>query len=982
MVIAPIASVHSTGIPNPTTITYATIGGPDATGGTDPSWAYDTSSSTMLQQVYEPLFMYDNMSNGKYIPLLADWWYGYNGTGTQSFTYSVNNTAPSMGSLVPINDNSAGIALVQSITGLTPPPWANNTWILHIRPGVYWQNNSYSTVQPSDVAYSIQRGILLNALTAVNWLLSTPMFGVGNAGAWFNQTGTYLGSSPTPSQVDALWDYNGTFQPTNTTNHLTTAAGVSGSYALGYAVKTCVEANDANGYVIFNLFAPYVPFMQILTQSWAMVTCEKWVIQNGGVNTTIALTDNPNNFTEFINHYSPTTSPLIAPSVIDRTYPTGFPMMGSGPYILADFNPDPHVGYQYYVLNPNYWGRKDPVIYNPNAAQNVHIIIIEEWSNRKFQFLSTGSTQVDLCDVMMSNAPELFPTYATTGFTSADVLTGLAQVNVSMLEADYMYFGYDALPAAGVNYEPSWGNGTMCATLFSDRYLREGIMYLFNESQYLAEAWLGTAIQPTSYICNGILQYNASVPVRACNIKEAVHDLQLAWGGQVWSKGITFDIVYNAGNTERAEACAELSAELDQIDSQYHVKIVCTVVAAPWADYMAVMFDHVAPVFIVGWLADYPDADDWAEPFMNPTTGTYAYASQLITYGLNYASLNQAWSTMNVNTTTDLYPAWGPMPFTDPLGKPVNDVTFNGSNGNANTYVTNLILAAPGQPDAVRVEIYNELMDIFYAEGGAYPLDQPIGKHFERDWIHGWIGGYSNNPVAVGDFFYQLSKAPPSVSTPIYGINLNAVSSITNVTYVPPKIPQGPIFVNYTVHVTYVNTTGPVIIVGLSLKRINILTGAYLVLTEKILTMGPGSSLTTSLIWSENTTGSNATWVIDFNAVPIATAGGEVYPTSSTTLDVNSTHTCTITSSVLGDLGGYPSGQVVPQFGYFDGSCGPDDIPLFIECYRGTAPAQWMYLGDLGGYPKGSVVPQLGYVDGKCGPDDIPLFIQCYRSGV
>jgi hypothetical protein len=82
----------------------------------------------------------------------------------------------------------------------------------------------------------------------------------------------------------------------------------------------------------------------------------------------------------------------------------------------------------------------------------------------------------------------------------------------------------------------------------------------------------------------------------------------------------------------------------------------------------------------------------------------------------------------------------------------------------------------------------------------------------------------------------------------------------------------------------------------------------------------------------------------------------------------------------VGDFGGYPSGSVVPQFGYFDGSCGPDDIPLFIQCYRGTAPAQWEYLGDLGGYPSGSVVPQFFLVTGSCGPVDIPLFIQCYRG--
>jgi hypothetical protein len=92
------------------------------------------------------------------------------------------------------------------------------------------------------------------------------------------------------------------------------------------------------------------------------------------------------------------------------------------------------------------------------------------------------------------------------------------------------------------------------------------------------------------------------------------------------------------------------------------------------------------------------------------------------------------------------------------------------------------------------------------------------------------------------------------------------------------------------------------------------------------------------------------------------------------------TTNATFTLPPLGDLGGYPPGKVVPQFGYFTGSCGPVDIPLFIECYRDTAPPQWEYLGDLGGYPPGSVVPKFFYYDGSCGPDDIPLFIQCYRG--
>jgi hypothetical protein len=77
-----------------------------------------------------------------------------------------------------------------------------------------------------------------------------------------------------------------------------------------------------------------------------------------------------------------------------------------------------------------------------------------------------------------------------------------------------------------------------------------------------------------------------------------------------------------------------------------------------------------------------------------------------------------------------------------------------------------------------------------------------------------------------------------------------------------------------------------------------------------------------------------------------------------------------------GDLGGMANG--VPTFGVFDGSCGPDDIPLFIQCYRGTAPAQWAYLGDLGSLVNG--VPTFFQFDGSCGADDVALFILCYRG--
>jgi len=760
MLLVPLGSIARAMIPNANTITYATIGGPDATGGTDPAWAYDTSSSTMIQQVYQPLYMYNNMSTANFEPMLADWWYGYKGTTTYTKSGFTNSSGP-----LAITLAGSNITMLTGL-GFTVPSWATVAYLYHIRPNVKWQNASYTTVKPSDVVYSIQRVFLLDAPTGVQWLLTTPMLGVSSISAWYNK---YTG----------LWNYNGTAG-----NPGPNTGGVSNMTSLGNAVENMVQGNNGNGYVVFYLWATYTPFAQILTQSWAMVTCQTWVTQNGGINTNIAglknnppaLTNNPLNYTEFLGFLTPSVSPLIEPSVISQAYP----MMGSGPYIIKTFNPDPHVGYQDYIYNPNYWGEwpvtvpswsgTDPSTitlptapYTPNSNYNgtnsaqeaavkaaapsynvlgfapyVVIEVVESWSSREFMLLSTTSTQVDLADVPTSYAPVLY-TQTSRFPNNAYLLPGLSETNVSMLEADYFYYCYDVASAGGM--VPTF-NGAPDSTMFDNEYAREAINYLLNETEYLAQAWIGMAVQPKTYICDGILYYNKSVPVRAFNVREALADLYLAgWytGTKTGNPSVYFDCLYNAGNIQRQIVTSMLSTEISEIDTTYGTAITLNPVAAPWADYLTEMMSSECPTFIVGWLTDYPDPDDWAQPFMLPTYGTYAGLSQSIGvgttgYGNSSVALNAAWSTMNVNSTNTKGwpPTFGPIPYTSSLaGYP--GCPYGTVDQINDTYVTYLITTAPTIPNGpTRQGVYEELMDIFYAENQGFPLDQPIGMHFER----------------------------------------------------------------------------------------------------------------------------------------------------------------------------------------------------------------------------------------------------------
>jgi len=136
---------------------------------------------------------------------------------------------------------------------------------------------------------------------------------------------------------------------------------------------------------------------------------------------------------------------------------------------------------------------------------------------------------------------------------------------------------------------------------------------------------------------------------------------------------------------------------------------------------------------------------------------------------------------------------------------------------------------------------------------------------------------------------------------------------------------------------------------------------------QQNITLASLNSTTITFAW--NTTGlAKGDYTISAYATPVL---GE-----TDTTDNNCTSNSVLITKV-GDLGG---GTPVPHFFQCDGKVDSSDIALFLQCYRGTAPADTMYLGDLGGYPLGSYIPEFFLCDGKVDVADVVLFIRCYRG--
>jgi len=102
-----------------------------------------------------------------------------------------------------------------------------------------------------------------------------------------------------------------------------------------------------------------------------------------------------------------------------------------------------------------------------------------------------------------------------------------------------------------------------------------------------------------------------------------------------------------------------------------------------------------------GWIADYPDPYNFVFPYMH-SSGTFA--------------------------------AW---------------------QGYSNPHVDELVEELITTSDQNRrIEICRELTQIYYEEVPSFIIYQPLGRHYERTWVHGWY----YNPIYPGVYAYPLWK--------------------------------------------------------------------------------------------------------------------------------------------------------------------------------------------------------------------------------
>ncbi|MFZ0547715.1 MAG: ABC transporter substrate-binding protein [Candidatus Promineifilaceae bacterium] len=530
--------------PDPTTYTNLTFGDIDTM---DPALAYDTASGSLIENVMETLIYYNHTDGTSYVPQLA--------------------------TEVPTTENG-GI----SADGLT--------YTFHIREGVTFHDGG--TLEPHDVAYSFQRGLLQSDPNGPQWLLLEPILGYTSGDVTEEISGGDFAGDPAG---------------------LIEGASADEMAATCEKVKSAIVADDDAGTVTFNLSQPWGPFLATLAQSWGASMDMEWAMSNGAWD---------NDCATWQNWYAPGAENDELGAVIN----------GTGPYMLDHWTP----GEEYVlVANPNYWREDGNPIWEggPSGEAQIKTIIVrnvDEWGTR-FAALQAGDAEN--VSINLENYSQVDPLVAEecdwqtfectpTGNEGAFLRKWGDLPSVSRTD---VFMNFDVSTDEGGS-NPYIGSGQLDGNgippnFFSDINVRKAFNHCFDYDTYNTEVLNGTGVRNNGPIIRDMLGYNEDGEYYEYDVEQCAAELAEAWDGQLPEVGFRLQGAYNTGNTTRQTIIEILQSSLASINPNYQIEAL----GLPWPTMLRAFRAGQLPLTASGWVEDIHDPHNWVQPF---TVGTYA----------------------------------------------------------------------------------------------------------------------------------------------------------------------------------------------------------------------------------------------------------------------------------------------------------------------------------------------------------------------
>lgn len=154
------------------------------------------------------------------------------------------------------------------------------------------------------------------------------------------------------------------------------------------------------------------------------------------------------------------------------------------------------------------------------------------------------------------------------------------------------------------------GNG-IPADFFADVAVRRAFAHLFDQQGFIDQLYEGEGQALTMGLPPSFLGYNEDVPIRSLDLEVAERYFREAFGGELWETGFEFTALYNAGSNTRQTVLEIMADNLSFINPDF----VMNVRSLPWADFLTRTAERKAPMFVLGWAADYADPRNFVNTF-------------------------------------------------------------------------------------------------------------------------------------------------------------------------------------------------------------------------------------------------------------------------------------------------------------------------------------------------------------------------------
>jgi len=522
-----------------------------------------------------------------------------------------------------------------------------------------------------DVEYSFERAMALDSPGGPAWMLWLPCLDAH----YFRWTGSNDSITLGSYLIDGAFEIVSTDPPI-------------------FRINTCIDFPD-------------IAFKQILSQTWASIMSKEYSIAHGDWNGELLLDEDQNCIPDWYETFWGDEA--------NSYYEQNWDYVGTGPYyvsVVDDVN-------RIVVLERNsYYWMGWPAPGRKAYLDRVDIEYISAWETRRDAFIAC---QVDICAVPRAYMSELLDEYGEPKYpeivTIKNIYPGLA--------LDATHYTFRLNPASPYIGTGSFPDG-IPPDFFNNTHIRKAFSYAFNRTQYIEQGYHGEAICRETPLISGLApdyySYGPDPPYTYDESLEMVmNELILAASDgmptfDVWNQGFYLVASYNTGNDQRMIACNMLRdffTELGTNNGRTGPPFVIDVAEIDWPTYINQWFAFNLPLWAIGWLSDYADADNWMGAYMHSWI-CFAY--------------------FQVYRIDNGYGTLGPV------------------TGMDKDELIGVAVKTPDGPE--RAALYKDLEDIYIMDCPSYSLAEPLG----RKWLKYWVKGWYHNALYPSDYYYHLYK--------------------------------------------------------------------------------------------------------------------------------------------------------------------------------------------------------------------------------